>query len=309
MAILFYSEIDDPEPWRQAFARNLPAMEFRVWPDVGDAEEISYALVWKPSPGLLKTLPSLKAILSLGAGVDGILRDAELPRHVPLVRLVDAGLAEQMSEYALYGVLHFHRQMHRYAVFQRQGQWRALEPVAAPRRSVGVMGLGVLGSDFVRKLAPLDFHVLGFSRTPRQLPGVVSFHGEEGLRPFLAQSEILVNFLPLTTQTQRILNAERLAWLPDGACIVNIARGGHVDEEALLAALDSGHIGGALLDVFDREPLPAEHPFWQHPRVFVTPHVAAQAVAELAVSQVIDNIRRIERGEQPVGLVMIERGY
>lgn len=309
MAILFYSEIDDPEPWRQAFARDLPAIAFRVWPDVGDAREISYALVWKPFPGLLKTLPNLKAILSLGAGVDGILRDAELPRHVPLVRLVDAGLASQMSEYALYGVLHFHRQMHRYAVFQREGQWRALEPVDAARRSVGVMGLGVLGNDFVRKLAPLGFRVLGFSRTPRQLAGVVSFHGEEGLRAFLAQSEILVNFLPLTAQTQRILNAERLAWLPRGACIVNIARGGHVDEEALLVALDSGHIGGALLDVFDREPLPPEHPFWRHPSVFVTPHVAAQAVAELAVSQVIDNIRRIERGEQPIGLVMIERGY
>jgi glyoxylate/hydroxypyruvate reductase A len=309
MAILFYSEIDDPEPWRQAFARDLPAIAFRVWPDVGDAREIAYALVWKPLPGLLKTLPNLKAILSLGAGVDGILRDAELPRHVPLVRLVDAGLASQMSEYALYGVLHFHRQMHRYAVFQREGQWRALEPVDAARRSVGVMGLGVLGNDFVRKLAPLGFRVLGFSRTPRQLAGVVSFHGEEGLRAFLAQSEILVNFLPLTAQTQRILNAERLAWLPRGACIVNIARGGHVDEEALLVALDSGHIGGALLDVFDREPLPPEHPFWRHPTVFVTPHVAAQAVAELAVSQVIDNIRRIERGEQPIGLVLIERGY
>ena len=309
MAILFYSEIDDPEPWRQAFARDLPAFAFRVWPDVGDATEISYALVWKPFPGLLKTLPRLKGILSLGAGVDGILRDAELPRHVPLVRLVDAGLASQMSEYALYGVLHFHRQMHRYAVFQREAQWRALEPVDAARRSVGVMGLGVLGGDFVRKLAPLDFRVLGFSRTPRHLAGVVSFHGEEGLRPFLAQSEILVNFLPLTAQTQRILNAERLACLPRGACIVNIARGGHVDEEALLVALDSGRIGGALLDVFDREPLPPEHPFWRHPKVFVTPHVAAQAVAELAVSQVIDNIRRIERGEQPVGLVMIERGY
>ena len=309
MAILFYSEIDDPEPWRQAFTRDLPAIAFRVWPDVGDAKEISYALVWKPLPGLLKTLPNLKAILSLGAGVDGILCDAELPPHVPLVRLVDAGLASQMSEYALYGVLHFHRQMHRYALFQREGQWRALEPVDAAQRSVGVMGLGVLGNDFVRKLAPLGFRVLGFSRTPRPLAGVLSFHGEEGLRAFLARSEILVNFLPLTAQTQRILNAERLAWLPRGACIVNIARGGHVDEDALLVALDSGHIGGALLDVFDREPLPPEHPFWRHPRVFVTPHVAAQAVAELAVSQVIDNIRRIESGEQPIGLVMIERGY
>jgi glyoxylate/hydroxypyruvate reductase A len=309
MAILFYSEMDDPNPWRQALARGLPHIEFRVWPHTGDAEEISYALVWKPPQGLLQTLPNLKAILSLGAGVDGILRDTELPRDVPLVRLIDAGLAQQMSEYALYGVLHFHRQMHRFAVQQREGRWLPLEPVNAAVRSVGVMGLGVLGSDFLRKLAPLGFRMLGFSRTRKELPGVACFHGEAGLQPFLAQTEILVNFLPLTKQTERILHAQALAWMPRGACIVNIARGGHVDEEALLAALDRGQIGGALLDVFDREPLPPAHRFWQHPKVFVTPHIAAQAIAELAVSQVIDNIRRMERGEQPLGLVMIERGY
>jgi len=309
MAILFYSEIDDPNPWRQALARDLPDMAFRVWPDVGEVAEIAYALVWKPPPGMLRTLPNLKAILSLGAGVDGILRDAELPREVPLVRLVDAGLAQQMSEYALYGVLHFHRHMHRYAVQQRESQWHPLQPVGAAQRTVGVMGLGVLGSDFLRKLSPLEFRALGFSRTRRELPGVITFHGDEGLQPFLAKSEILVNLLPLTAQTERILNAKTLRWLPRGACIVNIARGGHIDEDALLAALDEGHIGGALLDVFDREPLAPAHRFWQHPRVFVTPHIAAQAIAELAVSQVIDNIQRIERGEAPLGRVEIERGY
>jgi glyoxylate/hydroxypyruvate reductase len=309
MTILFYSEIDDPEPWRAAFARELPQMGFRVWPDVGDVAEIAYALVWKPLPGLLRTLPNLKAILSLGAGVDGILRDAELPRDVPLVRLVDAGLSEQMSEYALYGVLHFHRQMHRYAVQQREGRWEPHAPVHAAERSVGVMGLGVLGSDFIRMLAPLKFRVLGFSRGARAMPGVDCYHGKDGLRPFLAQTEILVNFLPLTAQTQHILNAQTLAWLPRGACIVNIARGGHIDEQALLTALNEGRIGGVLLDVFEHEPLPAGHAFWQHRAVFLTPHIAAQAVAELAVSQVIENIRRIERGEQPLGLVMAERGY
>ena len=309
MTILFYSESDDPNPWRQALMRELPGMAFRVWPDIGEAGEILYALVWKPPPGLLKTLPNLRAILSLGAGVDGILRDPELPRAVPVVRLVDAGLAQQMSEYALYGVLHFHRDMHRYAEQQRSSQWRALAPVAAGERRIGVMGLGVLGSDFVAKLVPLGFRVLGFSRTPRALPGVTVFHGDLGLHPFLAESEILVNFLPLTPQTERILNAQTLAWLPRGACIVNIARGGHVDEEALLAALDAGQVGGALLDVYDREPLPAAHRFWRHPRVFVTPHIAAQAIAELAVSQVIENIRRIQRGDEPLGIVEVERGY
>jgi glyoxylate/hydroxypyruvate reductase A len=309
MAILFYSEIDDPKPWRQAFARALPDIAFRVWPDIGEPDEIAYALVWKPPAGLLQTLPRLKAILALGAGVDALVSDPQLPRGVPLVRLVDAGLAQQMSEYALYGVLHFHRHMHSYTIQQRASQWRPLLPVAAAERSVGVMGLGVLGSDFLRKLAPLGFNALGFSRTPREVPGVSTFCGEDGLQPFLARTEILVNFLPLTVSTERILNAKTLHWLPRGACIVNIARGGHIDEDALLTALDEEHIGGALLDVFEREPLPSAHRFWLHPRVFVTPHIAAQAIAELAVSQVIENIQRIDRGEEPIGRVQIERGY
>ncbi len=309
MTILFYSETDAPEPWRKALARELPELELRVWPDLGALEQVSYALVWKPPHGLLKTLPGLKAILSLGAGVDHLLLDPDLPRSVPIVRMVDAGLAPQMSEYALYGVLHFHRSMDRYADQQRHRDWRQLSAVPAPQRAIGVMGLGVLGGDFVRKLAVLDFKVLGWSRTPRSLPGVTSFHGPEGLGPFLAQTEILVNFLPLTPETAGILNASTFARLPRGACIINIARGDHLNERDLLAALDRGQLGGAMLDVFRREPLPSDHAFWHHPLVVITPHIAAQAIAELMVSQVIDNIRRIERGEPPLGLVDPVRGY
>jgi glyoxylate/hydroxypyruvate reductase A len=171
------------------------------------------------------------------------------------------------------------------------------------------MGLGVLGSDFVRKLAALDFQVLGWSRTPRELPGVTTFHGSEGLDPFLARAEILVNFLPLTPQTANILSARTFARLPRGACIINIARGDHLDEHDLVTALDDGQLGGAMLDVFRREPLPPDHPFWHHPKVVITPHVAAQAIAELMVSQVIENIRRIERDEPPLGVVDPTRGY
>jgi glyoxylate/hydroxypyruvate reductase len=309
MTLLFYSDTDAPEPWRDALALELPEMEFRVWPDVGELACVSYALVWKPKPGLLATLPNLKAILSLAAGVDHLLLDPELPERVPIVRVVDAGMAGQMSEYALYGVLHFHRSMQQYAEQQRRAQWRQLPAVPAAQRAVGVMGLGVLGGDFVRKLLPLGFRVLGWSRTPKTLPGVSVFHGREGLSAFLAQTEILVNFLPLTPGTIGILSASTFAALPRGACIINIARGAHLDERDLLAALDRGQLGGAMLDVFQHEPLPPEHPFWHHPRVIVTPHVGAQAIAELMVSQVVDNIRRIERGEQPLGLVDRRRGY
>ena len=309
MTLLFYSDTDAPEPWREALALELPEVEFRIWPDVGEPVRVSYALVWRPQPGLLASLPNLKAILSLAAGVDHVLLDPQLPEKVPIVRMVDAGLASQMSEYALYGVLHFHRSMQQYAEQQRRAVWRQLSAVPASRRTVGVMGLGVLGGDFVRKLVPLGFKVLGWSRTPKSLPGVTTFHGPEGLSAFLGQTEILANFLPLTSDTTGILSASTFGQLPRGACVINIARGAHLDERDLLAALDQGQVGGAMLDVFQREPLPPEHPFWHHPRAVITPHVAAQAIAELMVAQVIDNIRRIERGQRPLGLVDRRRGY
>jgi glyoxylate/hydroxypyruvate reductase A len=309
MTLLFYSDTDAPEPWREALALELPEVEFRIWPDVGEPARVSYALVWRPQPGLLASLPNLKAILSLAAGVDHVLLDPQLPEKVPIVRMVDAGLASQMSEYALYGVLHFHRSMQQYAEQQRRAVWRQLSAVPASRRTVGVMGLGVLGGDFVRKLVPLGFKVLGWSRTPKNLPGVTTFHGPGGLSAFLGQTEILANFLPLTSDTKGILSASTFGQLPRGACIINIARGAHLDERDLLAALDQGQVGGAMLDVFQREPLPPEHPFWHHPRAIITPHVAAQAIAELMVAQVIDNIRRIERGQRPLGLVDRRRGY
>ena len=309
MTLLFYSDTDAPEPWREALALELPEMEFRIWPDVGEPRRVSYALVWRPQPGLLASLPNLKGILSLGAGVDHVLLDPRLPAGVPIVRMVDAGLAAQMSEYALYGVLHFHRSMQQYADQQRRVLWRQVPAVPAQQRTVGILGLGVLGGDFARKVVPLGFNVIGWSRTPKSLAGVTAFNGPAALGEFLGRTEILANFLPLTPDTAGILGASTFGQLPRGACIINIARGAHLDERDLLAALDDGRLGGAMLDVFQREPLPPEHPFWHHPRVVITPHVAAQAIAELMVAQVVDSIRRIEQGERPLGLVDRGRGY
>jgi glyoxylate/hydroxypyruvate reductase A len=309
MVLVFYSDLDDPCPWRAALTQAIPGLDFRVWPDVGQLEDIDYALVWRPPPGMLRRLPRLKAVLSLGAGVDHVFADPELPRHVPITRMVDAGLASQMSEYALYGVLHFHRSMDAYATFQRRAEWRPLPAVPAHERTIGVMGLGVLGTDFARKAAALGFRVIGWSRSVKDIPGVASTHGEAALSGFLAETQILVNFLPLTPQTEGILNGRLFGRLPRGAYIVNIARGAHLLEADLLDALASGQIAGAMLDVFGREPLPPAHPFWLHPNVIVTPHIAAQAIASLMVEQVVDNIRRIERGESPTGLVDAERRY
>jgi glyoxylate/hydroxypyruvate reductase A len=309
MVLVFCSDVDDPRPWRAALTQALPELDFRVWPDAGPPDRIEYALVWRPPPGMLAGLTRLKAILSLGAGVDHVLADPQLPRHVPLTRMVDAGLAAQMSEYALYGVLHFHRSMDRYAELQRQGEWRQLPAVPAHERTVGVLGLGVLGADFARKAAALGFRVLGWSRSPKDIPGVQASHGDAALPAFLAQAHILVNFLPLTPHTQGILDAKLFARLPRGASLINLARGAHLVDADLLDALASGQMAGAMLDVFGREPLPAAHPFWTHPRVIVTPHIAAQAIASLMVEQVVDNIRRIERGEVPLGRVDVQRGY
>jgi glyoxylate/hydroxypyruvate reductase A len=309
MVLLFYSDVDDPRPWREALTRAIPELDFLVWPQTQRLEEIEYALVWRPPPGMLAQLPRLKAILSLGAGVDNILSDPALPRSVPLTRMIDAGLAAQMSEYALHGVLHFHRSMDQYAAQQQRGEWRQLTAVPAQERTVGVMGLGVLGADFAGKAAALGFRVLGWSRSPKELVGVTAFCGQGQLGPFLVATHILVNFLPLTPHTERILDARLFAQLPRGACLINVARGAHLVEVDLLDALASGQIAGAMLDVFANEPLPPAHPFWTHPRVIVTPHIAAQAIASLMVQQVVDSIRRMERGEAPTGVVAIERGY
>ena len=310
MTVLLFSSIDDPpEPWRAALCRELPGLDFRVWPQAGALSDIDYALVWKAPAGMLKSLPRLKAILSLGAGVDHLFQDPDLPRNVPIVRMVDAGYAPQMSEYALYGVLHFHRNMDRYAEQQRRAEWRPLEALPSSQRVVGVLGLGVLGADFARKVVALGFDVLGWSRTPKQIAGVTALQGPEQFARFLSRTQILVNFLPLTPQTQGILRLETFAQLPRGAYLINIARGAHLVEADLLSALDSGQLAGAMLDVFEREPLRADHRFWCHPRIVATPHIAGQAIAELMVAQVVENIRRIERGEAPTGLVDAARGY
>ncbi len=308
MSVLFYSEGDNPEPWRQAFAAAFPQMPFEIWPNVQDVNAVHYALVWNPPPGLLKTLPKLRAILSLGAGVDALLADPTTPQ-LPVVRLLDAGLAPQMAEYAIYAVLHFHRRMPAYRDQQTASTWRPLAPELAGEWPVGVMGTGVIGSLIARQLVSLGYPVRGWSRSGTRMDGVEIFAGNDRLDAFLHGCRIVVNVLPLTPQTKGILNADRFAAMPEGSYVVNIGRGGHLVEADLLAALDSGHIAGAMLDVFGEEPLPASHRFWSHPGVIVTPHIAGVTVAAEAEAQVIANVERMERGEAPVGVVDRGKGY
>ena len=308
MSVVFYSESDDPLPWRNAFAAALPKMPFHVWPDITDVESVRYALVWNPPSGLLKKLPNLRAVLALGAGVDYLMADPTVP-NVPIVRLLDAGLAPQMAEYAIYAVLYFHRGMPGYLAQQAKSLWRPHAPVSASQWTVGVMGTGIIGGLIARNLVALGYAVRGWSRSGTHIEGVESFAGDNQKDAFLSGSRVVVNTLPLTGETAGILGARTFRSMPRDSYVVNIGRGGHLVENELLAALDSGHIAGAMLDVFNEEPLPASHPFWSHPRVVVTPHVAGVTIAAEAEAQVIANVKRMEQGESPVGLVDRAKGY
>lgn len=308
-ALLFVSPHDTSDVWPRMLARAMPTLEVRVWPNAGDQADIEYALVWKPPSDSLRGLPNLKAIFSLGAGVDYLLTHADLPEDVPLVRLIDPALTEGMTEYVLYHVLRYHRYMGEYEAQQRQRAWRELPQVRPGDRNIGIMGLGVIGNDAAAKLTLLGFSVAGWSRSAKRLPRVRSFFGRDQLEAFLGRSEILVCVLPLTPETEGILNKNTLATLPRGAYVISAGRGGHVIEEDLLAALNSDHIAGATLDVFHTEPLPAEHPFWNHPKVTVTPHVASITNPFTASMQVADNIRRLQQGEALVGVVDRQNRY
>jgi glyoxylate/hydroxypyruvate reductase A len=289
-AVLFKSDADRAEWWRDEVAKRDPTLEFRIWPEVGDVAEIAYALVWNFPPGELRRFANLRLIISLGAGVDHLFCDPDLPAEVPICRIVDRKLTMRMTEYVALHVLRHHRRQREYEAQQRDG-------------------VGVLGSDAARVLVGLGFEVAGWSRTAKDLPGVESYHGADGLVPFLNRTEILVCLLPLTPDTEGIVNRSMLAALPPGASVINAARGGHVVEEDLLAALDSGHLAEATLDVFRREPLPPDHPFWRHPRVTVTPHIASTTDPTTSADIVVDQIRRLRAGRPLLNRVDPNVGY
>lgn len=309
MALLFRSSVDSEARWKPQFARLMPELEVRIWPEIGDPAEIDYALVWHPEPGLLASLPNLKLILSLGAGVDHILCDPHLPRGVPIVRLVDPYMTDAMSEYIILQVLRLHRQDLDYRTQQEKGIWLELDQKNAAERTVGILGFGALGQDAGRKLQGLGFNVALWGRRQRTVGGLRGYAGRAGLPALLGRSEILVCLLPLTAETEGILNASTFAMLPKGAALINAARGSHLVEHDLLAALASGRLSAAVLDVFRDEPLPGGHPFWHHPRIVVTPHIAAATHPPTAAPIILDNIRRFEAGRPLLNRVDPAQGY
>ena len=307
--LLFASQIEPAAPWKEALERAMPDVDVRIWPEVGSRESIDYVLCWKPPAGVFRGMDRLKAVFSLGAGVDHLAADPVLPGDIPVVRMVEPALTEGMSEYVIYHVLRFHRQMAAYEAQQRSKEWRVLAQVRPRDRRIGIMGLGVLGQDAAKKLKALDFDVAGWSRSEKKLRKIKSFAGEADFDDFLARSDILVCMLPFTPATKGIIDRRLLDRLPEGACVINAARGGHLVEEDLLAALDSGHIAAAVLDVFHKEPLPPDHPFWTHPKVTLTPHVASLTNPDTGAKAIADNIALCESGRAPQNVVDFSRGY
>jgi len=308
--VLLFACFDTPaDPWLRALARAMPDLEIRRWPDCGAREEIDYALVWKTPPGLYDGLVNLRAVFSLGAGVDGLLAAGDLPAGVPLVRMVDPSLVTGMTEFVLMQTLHYHRRMPDFAAQQRERLWRRLEVPLTRDRGVGIMGLGQLGRHCAEALAGLGFKVGAWSREPKEVPGIRCHAGAEGLPGFLAGCDILICLLPLTPETRGILNAGTFAQMPPGSHLINVGRGGHLVERDLTDALDRGHLAGATLDVFETEPLPADHPFWGDPRIVVVPHAAAPTQPDTAAPTVVEGIRRERAGEPLLHRVDPALGY
>lgn len=305
--------------WRDALRERLPLAEVLVdgngtlqdRPASRSAPGASaqFAVGWAPPAGFFSRHPELKAFFSAAAGVEHVLRQSDLPAALPVVRLEDAGMALQMAEYACHEVFRLRARHAEYERQQRERVWRELEPLPRSRLQIGVLGLGVLGARVAQALKSFDYTVTGYSRTPKTIDGVRCLSGRDGWREFLAASHVLILLAPLTAQTRGLIDHEALAGLPRGAWLINLARGPLVDDAALLDALDGGQLAGATLDVFATEPLPADHRYWSHPRVRITPHVSALTLVPDSADQVVDKLRQWARGETPSGIVDRARGY
>jgi len=298
-----------PEPWIGGLAERLPGATFRVWSEGSGTGDADYAVVWQPPDSFYADEKRLKAIFNLGAGVDGVLRSSVLPPGVPLVRLEDAGMAPLMAEYVLQAAVRHARGLDVLEDDRRARRWVTHRTSDRADFPVGVMGAGALGRPVARMLASHGFSVSLWSRRRTQVDALRCYEGSEQLGSFLAATRILVCLLPLTEDTENIIDRETLDGLMPDAYVINVARGRHVVDDDLLAAIRSGRIAGATLDVFREEPLPAAHPFWSEPRIAITPHCSALTQRSETLKQIADKIGRLERGESISGVVDRARGY
>ncbi|KXV16793.1 glyoxylate/hydroxypyruvate reductase A [Caballeronia megalochromosomata] len=308
MTILYKADPERGRQWAQHFAHKAPDVPFRLWPDIGDPAAVRYLAAWQPPADVMQTFPNLEVIFSVGAGIDQFDLSG-VPPHVAVVRMTEPGIVEGMVEYVTQAVLTIHRDLFDYAAQQRERVWREMPVRAAATRRVGVLGLGMLGTAVLKTLRSFGFDCAGWSRSPHEIEGVECHAGVESLDAFLARTDILVCLLPLTDATRGLIGKRVFETLPKGASFINVGRGPHVIQQDLLDALDSGLLHAAILDVTDPEPLPPAHPFWTHPRVRLTPHIASATRPESAVDVVLENLRRHRAGERMTGEIDRTRGY
>jgi glyoxylate/hydroxypyruvate reductase A len=306
MKITFCCTDTKAEPWLAGLRAALPVAQVDVWQPGAPAAD--HAVVWAPPQQFFDEQPQLKGVFNIGAGVDALLK-LRLPPQAVVVRLDDAGMSVQMAEYVCHAVIRHFREFDGYEADVKQGKWSYRKPRSRADFPVGVMGLGVLGERVVRALRVFEFPVNGWSRSAKIIEGVRGFAGAAQFNDFLAGSRVLVNLLPLTPDTRDIMRLETLSKLQPGGYVINVARGAHLVEDDLITLLDRGHLAGAMLDVFRTEPLPAAHPFWQHPKITVTPHTSARTLRDESIAQIAGKILAMQRSEPIAGIVEPARGY
>lgn len=308
MTVLYKSDPERGRRWQTLFAEQAPDLSFHIWPDVGDPNDVRYLVAWQPPPDFRGTFPNLQVIFSVGAGIDQFDL-TQIPASIAVVRMVEPGIRAAVIEYVVFATLALHRHVLNYVEAQRAARWAPINLVDAAQRRVGVMGLGEMGRAALRHLKAFGFPLYGWSRSPHIIDHVTCFAGGEALPEFLKNCDILICLLPLTAHTEGILSKTVFDALPPGASLINVGRGKHVHDGDLLVALASGQLSGAVLDVFDNEPLPADHPFWHHPRIMMTPHIASMTRSESGGQVLLENIRRHLAGQPMVGLVRHDLGY
>ena len=309
MSVVIICPNRDNSDWVAALHSIDPALNVEVWPEIRDPEDVEFAVSWDQPPHVFNQFPNLKCISSIGAGVEHLLNDTTVPANIPLVRLVDDGLKQSMAEYVMLGVLEHFRRFSDYRQQQEQAKWEELQIPHISQLGIGIMGFGEIGQFVAGKLSDFGFQVYGWKRNRERTDDTQVYSGRDELGKFLNNADVLVCLLPLTDETENILSAPIFNQLPAGAYLINAGRGGHLVDDDLLSALDSGQLSGALLDVFNEEPLPKQHPFWSHEKVTVTPHTASVTNPESASAQIVENYRRVLGNEPLLNLVDIDSGY
>ena len=309
MALALFGKVENPEVWRRTLTTEIPGLDFRVAPNLGDTTQIRMAAFdYKPPVGTFATMPSLGCVVYLGHGAYDLVQRPDLPKGMPVMRLRDPGIIACMTEYVLIYVLGHRRFAERYRRYQAEQRWQEDTPPFPSEVRIAILGLGSIGQRFAEVFVGLGYKVSGWARSPHRLPGVDCYHGREQLGPCLADSDYVVCVLPETRETRDIIDARTLALMKRGAYFVNVGRGPLVVEEDLLAALDSGQLSGATLDVFRTEPLPAGNRLWTHPKVVVTPHSAGVG-QQGSLPHIAENYRRLLEGRPLMNIVDPSRGY